>query len=203
MFEEKPVEIPPVPHQIRGAAWTWSPGDELLSVPLKGDIPHLLSLTLAAGLHGSRQEFGISISSLGEGFASQPETLLKTRPALCKERISLMKQSWNKFIKMKRKCSLSQLTACWLGSSCCSLYFIQLKCCWSLSRLQEPQSEPGKPEKLMLNSNTFIIVQLLRQGSEQGCCPGDAPIPAGPFSLQDVQMQTSNRVLPAAGKLNL
>lgn len=101
------MEIPPVPHQIRGAAWTWSPGDELLSVPLKGDIPHLLSLTLAAGLHGSRQEFGISISSLGEGFASQPETLLKTRPALCKERISLMKQSWNKFIKMKRKCSLS------------------------------------------------------------------------------------------------
>lgn len=81
---------------------------------------------------------------------------------------------------MKRKRALSQLTASWLGSSCCSLYFIQLKCCRGLSQLQEPQSEPRKPEQLMLNSNTFITFQLLRQGTEQGCCPGDAPIPADP-----------------------
>lgn len=62
MFEEKPVETPP---NHRDAAGTWSPGDKLVSVPLKGDIPHLLSLALAAGLHGSRQEFGISREGKG------------------------------------------------------------------------------------------------------------------------------------------
>lgn len=35
----------------------------------------------------------------------------------------------------------------------------------------------------MLNSNTFITFQLLRQGPELGCCPGDAPVPTDPFSL--------------------
>lgn len=91
---------------------------------------------------------------------------------------------------MKRKRSLSPLTASWPGSSCCSLYFIQLKCCWGLSQLQEPQSEPGKPEQLMLNSNTFITFQLLRQGTEQGCCPGDAPIPPDAFPLCRLWHQT-------------
>lgn len=104
---------------------------------------------------------------------------------------------------MKRKCALSQLTASWLGSSCCSLYFIQLKCCRGLSQLQEPQSEPRKPEQLMLNSNTFITFQLLRQGTEQGCCPGDAPIPADPFSLCRLYRCKHQTVLPAADKLNL
>lgn len=40
---------------------------------------------------------------------------LKTRPAFCKERISLIKQSWNKFIKMKRKLSLALLANCILA----------------------------------------------------------------------------------------
>lgn len=105
---------------------------------------------------------------------------------------------------MKRKLSLSQLTACWLGSSCCSLYFFQLKCCRGLSQLQEPQSEPGKPEQLMLNSNTFITFQLLRQGQNRDAALGMLPFPqTSSLLLQVVRMQTSYRVLPAADKLNL
>lgn len=61
------------------------PGFDYMSFPVPG--------CYVFGLRRSRRAFGINVSSQVEQFVSQPETLLKTRPAFCKEWISLIKVS--------------------------------------------------------------------------------------------------------------
>lgn len=163
-----------------------APREKLVPVHLKGEIllsPQHSSLVPGARLHRSRQAFGISVSLWVEWFASQPEILLRIRPAFCKERISLIKQSWNKFFKTRRKHSLS---------ANCILAWLQLllslfhpaesavRACLSSKSHSQSLKKAWAVNAELEHLHYFPAPQAR---PKTGCRPGDDPILSDPFFL--------------------